>query len=97
LGYRIGKFAYMTDFKQIEPQETEKLKGVDTLVINALRFEPHHSHFNVEEAMDVVEKVQPRQTFLTHLSHDIGLHALSEGTLPQGVRLGYDMLTFDIK
>lgn len=97
LGYRIGRFAYLTDFKQIEPQEVEKLKGIDTLVINALRFEPHHSHFNVAEATAIIEQVQPRQAFLTHLSHDIGLHKQTDPKLPEGIRLGYDMLTIDVE
>lgn len=96
-GYRIGRFAYLTDFKTIEPAEVEKLKGVDTLVVNALRFQSHHSHFNVEEALDLIRKVQPRQAYLTHMSHDIGLHAVTDPTLPDGVRLGYDTLTFDIE
>lgn len=96
-GYRIGRFAYLTDFKQIEPEEVEKLKGVDTMVVNALRFGQHHSHFNVEEALELIGKVQPRQAYLTHMSHDIGLHAVTDPTLPDGVRLGYDTLTFDIE
>ena len=95
-GYRIGKLAYLTDFKQIEQSEVEKLKGVDTLVVNALRFREHHSHFNVEEALSLVEQLKPRQTFLTHLSHDIGLHAETDPTLPEGVKLGYDTLTVEI-
>ena len=95
-GYRIGKLAYLTDFKQIEQSEVEKLKGVDTLVVNALRFREHHSHFNVVEALSLVEQVKPRQTFLTHLSHDIGLHAETDMTLPEGVKLGYDTLTAEI-
>ncbi len=97
LGYRIGRLAYMTDFKTIEPEEEKKLQDVDTLVINALRFKPHHSHFNVEEAMAVIERVKPRQTFLTHLSHDIGLHEESKKRLAAGVELAYDTLTIDIK
>ena len=95
-GYRIGKLAYLTDFKQIEQSEVEKLKGVDILVVNALRFRSHHSHFNVEEALALVEQVEPRQTLLTHLSHDIGLHAETDPTLPNGVKLGYDTLTVEI-
>ena len=95
-GYRIGRLAYLTDFKQIEQSEVEKLKGVDTLVVNALRFREHHSHFNVEEALSLVEQLKPRQTLLTHLSHDIGLHAETNPTLPEGVRLGYDTLTVEI-
>lgn len=95
-GYRIGKLAYLTDFKQIEQSEVEKLKGVDTLVVNALRFRSHHSHFNVDEALSLIEQVKPRQAFLTHLSHDIGLHAETDPTLPDGVKLGYDTLTVEI-
>ena len=97
LGYRIGKFAYLTDFKTIEDKEVEKLIGVDTLVVNALRFKPHHSHFNVEEAMALMERIKPRQTYLTHLSHDIGLHSDTDSSLPDGVRLGYDTLTFEVE
>ena len=95
LGYRIGKFAYLTDFKTIEDKEVEKLIGVETLVVNALRFMPHHSHFNVDEAMALVNRIKPQQTYLTHLSHDIGLHSETDNTLPDGVRLGYDTLTFE--
>lgn len=97
LGYRIDRFAYLTDFKTIEPAEIEKLRGVDTMVVNALRFEPHHSHFSVAESLELIGKVQPRQAYLTHMSHGIGLHAVTDPTLPEGVSLGYDMLTFDVK
>lgn len=96
-GYRIGKVAYLTDFKQIADKEIEKLKGVDTLVVNALRFRPHDSHFSVEEALDLIAKVQPRKAYLTHMSHEIGLHADSLGKLPQGVELAYDSLTIEIE
>lgn len=97
LGYRIDRFAYLTDFKQIEPAEVEKLRGVEAMVVNALRFEPHHSHFSVAEALSLIEQVQPRQAYLTHMSHGIGLHAVTDPTLPEGVSLGYDMLTFEVK
>jgi len=95
-GYRIGRMAYLTDFKQIADEEVEKLQGVDTLVVNALRFRPHDSHFSVAEAVDLIKRVKPRKAFLTHLSHEIGLHAASEKKLPQGVELAYDGLTIDI-
>lgn len=95
-GYRIGRMAYLTDFKQIADEEVEKLQGVDTLVVNALRFRPHDSHFSVAEAVDLIKRVKPRKAFLTHLSHEIGLHAASEKRLPQGVELAYDGLTIDI-
>lgn len=97
LGYRIGNFAYLTDFKQIKNEEVNKLMGVDTMVVNALRFKSHHSHFNVEEALALIEQVQPRQAYLTHLSHDIGLHSETDKILPDGVRLGYDTLTIEIE
>ncbi len=74
-GYRVGNFAYLTDFKSIEDVEVDKLQGVDTLVINALRFQPHFSHFNVEEALALIERVAPCQAYLTHISHDAGLYS----------------------
>lgn len=95
-GYRIGRLAYLTDFKQITDEEVEKLQGVDTLVVNALRFRPHDSHFSVGEAVELIKRVKPRKAFLTHLSHEIGLHAASGKRLPQGVELAYDGQTIDI-
>lgn len=95
-GYRIGRLAYLTDFKQITDEEVEKLQGVDTLVVNALRFRPHDSHFSVGEAVELIKQVKPRKAFLTHLSHEIGLHSASEKRLPQGVELAYDGQTIDI-
>ncbi len=95
-GYRIGRLAYLTDFKQIAGEEVAKLQGVDTLVVNALRFKPHDSHFSVEEAVELIKRVNPRKAYLTHMSHEIGLHAESAEKLPQGVELAYDTLTIDI-
>lgn len=95
-GYRIGRLAYLTDFKQIEDEEVEKLQGVDTLIVNALRFKPHDSHFSVEEAVELIKRVKPRKAYLTHLSHEIGLHAASTEKLPQGVELAHDGLTIEI-
>ena len=94
-GYRIGALAYMTDFKTLPHGEAEKLKGVDTLVVNALRFAPHYSHFNVDEAVALIREVKPRQAYLTHISHDMGLHALASLELPEGVSLGYDTLSIE--
>ena len=96
-GYRIGPLAYMTDFKELLDGEEQKLQGIDTLVVNALRFKPHHSHFNVEEAVALINRIKPRVAYLTHLSHDIGLHAEAVSKLPEGVFLGYDGLAIDIK
>ena len=96
-GYRIGRLAYLTDFKQIEESEIEKLQGVDTLVVNALRWRDHISHFTVEEALALIARVKPHRAYLTHMSHDIGLHAHSAERLPQGVELAYDTLTIEIE
>ena len=96
-GFRIGNVAYMTDFKELLPGEIEKIRGVDTLVVNALRFEPHHSHFNVEEATALIEQVKPRRAYLTHMSHRIGLYAQTNTQLPEGVELAYDGLKIEIE
>ena len=95
-GFRIGPLAYMTDFKEISENEVAKLEGVEVLVINALRFAPHPSHFNVEDACAIARRVAPRRTILTHLSHEIGLHATSAERLPEGVELGYDWQEIEI-
>ncbi|MBR5138134.1 MAG: MBL fold metallo-hydrolase [Alistipes sp.] len=95
-GYRIGPLAYMTDFKALCDGEIEKLRGVEVLVINALRYERHDSHFSVEEAMDIINEVRPQRAYLTHMSHQIGLHALSTERLAEGVELAYDGLEIEI-
>jgi phosphoribosyl 1,2-cyclic phosphate phosphodiesterase len=86
----------MTDFKELLEGEEDKLLGIDTLVVNALRFRSHHSHFNVEEAVALINRIKPRIAYLTHLSHDIGLHAETANKLPEGVFLGYDGLSIYI-
>ncbi|MGB7784881.1 MAG: MBL fold metallo-hydrolase [Salinimicrobium sp.] len=91
-GFRIRDFAYITDAKTIEPEEVEKLKGVEVLVVNALRKEPHHSHFNLEEALEFIEKVKPQRAYLTHISHLLGFHEEVQAELPENVFLAYDNL-----
>lgn len=95
-GYRIGPLAYLTDFKSIDDVEVAKLQGADVLVVNALRFKPHDSHFNVDEALALVRRVAPREAYLTHMSHEIGLHADTDPMLPAGVHLAYDNLQVEI-
>ncbi len=95
-GYRIGEVAYLTDFKTIAPSEIEKLRGVRVLVVNALRFEPHDSHFSVAEALELIAAVRPERAYLTHMSHDVGLHAEAQLRLPEGVMFAYDGLTTEI-
>jgi len=95
-GYRINNFAYLTDIKTIELEEIEKIKGVEVLVINALREEPHHSHFSLQDALDFVTLVQPKKAYLTHISHLLGFHDLVEKKLPKNVFLAYDNLEISI-
>jgi len=95
LGFRIRNFAYITDANYIAPSEMEKLKGVDVMVINALRKEKHFSHYSLPEALEVISQVKPREAYLTHISHELGLHAVVERELPAGVHFAYDNLTLN--
>lgn len=95
-GFRIGRLAYLTDFKTIDDAEVEKLRGVEVLVVNALRFTEHDSHFNVAGALALIARVKPREAYLTHMSHDIGLHAATLPKLPPGVYLAYDTLQIEL-
>ncbi len=90
LGFRIGDFAYITDAKTIEPSERAKLKNLKYLVINALHYHEHHSHFNVAEALAMIEILQPQNAYLTHISHHFGLADEINLTLPANVKLAYD-------
>ena len=96
LGFRVEGFTYLTDVKTISEEEIEKVKGTKVLVINALREEPHYSHFNISEALDFVEKVKPEKTYFTHISHLMGFHEEVEKKLPKNVHLAYDTLTITI-
>jgi phosphoribosyl 1,2-cyclic phosphate phosphodiesterase len=91
-GYRIDDFAYLTDVKTIEKSEIDKLKNLKVLVINALREEPHDTHFNLKEALDFITLVQPKTTYLTHISHIMGYHEEVQKNLPPNVFLAYDNL-----
>ena len=91
LGYRFGNFAYITDMKSIADDQAALLQGVDTLLVNALRFDkPHHSHQLVDDAIAFAHSIGARRTLLTHMCHDVGLHAKVNQQLPQGVELAYD-------
>ena len=96
VGFRFGELAYLTDMNAIADEEIAKLKGVKVLVVNALRWESHNSHFSVAEALEVIRRVAPERAYLTHMSHRIGLHAVAEQHLPEGVYLAYDGLTVTI-
>lgn len=97
LGYRLGRLAYVTDCKQMPPETVEALRGVDTLVINALRHTPHPTHMNFSEALGVIEAIGPEKAVITHMSHGIGLHAETVRLLPPGVSLGYDGMKLNIE
>ena len=92
LGYRIGNLAYITDMSSISEDEMAKLVGVKTLVINALRLKPHHSHQTLQEAINIAQRVNPNATYLVHMSHQIGKHEDIERMLPARVHLAYDGL-----
>lgn len=90
LGFRFENFSYITDANFIPESTFEKLKGTEILVLNALQHDPHVSHFNLKEALDTVEKIAPKQTYLTHISHKLGTHAEVSKKLPANVMLAYD-------
>ena len=92
LGYRIGNMAYLTDLKYIPEEEFEKLKNLDVLIISALRPQEHISHQTIESALLNIEKINPKQAYLIHMSHHFGLHALMEKQMPEKVTIAYDGL-----
>ncbi len=91
-GYRIGDFTYITDANYISEKEKAKIRGTKILVLNALRKEPHISHFTLMEALALIEELKPEKAYLTHISHQLGLHADVSRELPKGVELAYDGL-----
>ena len=96
LGFRFGSFAYLTDTNRLADEAWPILEGVDTLILDALRHRAHPTHFNVAEALAVVARLEPRQTYFTHICHDLP-HADTNKSLPAGVELAYDGLAFDIE
>ena len=94
LGFRIGDLAYCTDVSSIPEATWPHLQGLDTLILDALRPEPHPTHFNLEQALAVIERLQPKRAYLTHLSHSFD-HEATGATLPPRVALAYDGLTLD--
>ncbi|HSN47955.1 MAG TPA: MBL fold metallo-hydrolase, partial [Flavobacterium sp.] len=95
-GYRIDDFAYLTDVKTIEKNEIAKLKNLKVLVVNALREEPHGTHFNLQEALDFINLVQPESAYITHISHIMGFHEEIQKKLPKNVYLAYDNLKITV-
>lgn len=93
LGFRINDFTYITDAKTISEETVAKIRGTKILVINALQKEGHISHFTLDEAVAFAEKIEAGTTYLTHISHNLGLHAAVEKELPANIKLAYDGLT----
>ena len=90
LGFRIGDFTYITDANYIAPEELDKIRGSKTIVLNALRHEPHISHYTLKEAMEVAADINANDTYFTHISHQLGLHDVVDSALPEGMHLAYD-------
>ena len=93
LGFRIGDFTYITDASSISEQEKNKIRGSKVIVLNALRNSRHVSHFSVNEAVEILQDLEPEAAYLTHLSHFVGFHDEVNGRLPENIRLAYDGLT----
>ena len=96
-GYRIDPLAYITDAKTIPASSKKDLQGLEVLILNALRFEPHLTHLNVEEAIALCDELKPRVCYLTHISHEMGLQADVNAMLPENIRLGYDGLCINLR
>ena len=96
LGFRIGDFAYLTDVKTVPEDELHKLEDLKILVVSALRKSKHVSHQNLDEAIDLTHKINPEMTYLTHLSHQMGLHNVIEQELEKSISIAYDGLEIDI-
>lgn len=96
LGFRTANFSYITDANQIPEETLERIKGSDVLVLNALQQEKHVSHFNLEEAIAMAEKIGAGHTYFTHISHKMGLHKKIDATLPDRISLAYDGLSISL-
>lgn len=96
LAFRIGKFCYMTDMNQISAHELDKIKGVDTLIINSVRYDKHISHFSLSDALEVIAEVAPKRAYITHISHQLNKYEILSKELPEGVMVAYDKLKITI-
>ena len=95
-GFRIGDFSYITDANYIGEEEKEKLHGTKYLVINALRKRKHISHYSLSESLELIKELSPKRAYITHISHQMGLHHDVNEELPAGVSLAYDGLHFEV-
>lgn len=97
LGFRFGDFSYVTDANFIPDESMKLLEGTEILVLNALQKESHISHFTLDEAVEMAQRIGAKQTFFTHISHRLGLHEQVDRELPEGIALGYDGLELTLK
>lgn len=95
-GFRIKDFTYITDANFISDEEMEKIKGSKIVVLNALQKEPHVSHYTVEEAVEVIQKINPEKAYFVHMGHRLGKHADEEKELPQNIHFAYDGLVLEL-
>ena len=95
LGFRVGPFAYLTDFSSLPAESRAMLQGLDHFILDALRYTPHPMHSNVEQSLALVEELRPRQAWFTHICHDLG-HRKTNARLPGHVQLAYDGLTLEV-
>ena len=96
LGFRMGRAAYLTDFSTVPQESKQMLRGLDHLILDALRDTPHPMHSNVEQSLELVRELEPRQAWFTHICHDLS-HAETNARLPENVRLAYDGLSFEVE
>ena len=96
MGFRFGKFTYITDANHIDADSKEKIKGSEILVLNALRKQKHISHFTLDEAVAMAQELKVSLAYFTHISHQLGLHAVIEAELPEGIHLAYDRLVLEL-
>ena len=97
LGFRFGKFTYVTDANRIDDDEMQKIRGSDIFVVNVLRKQSHVSHFSLGEAIDLAQGLGIPRVYFTHISHQLGLHQDIEAELPENIHLAYDGLTLDVE
>jgi len=95
-GFRFGRTAYLTDVSAIPDPSFALLEGLDTVILSALRYKPHPSHATVDQAVTWAQRIGARQTWLTHIAHDLG-HAEADRALPKGVSMAYGGLSFPVE
>jgi phosphoribosyl 1,2-cyclic phosphate phosphodiesterase len=96
LGFRFGSAAYLTDHSEVPPDSLDRLRGLDILFLDALRYKPHPTHSTVEQSLKIVEEVRPKRAFFTHICHDLP-HDKTDASLPDGVRLAYDGMKLEFE